>query len=97
MSSTLLVESVTTKPDWGAIGERLVAAFPEYSARDVLTEFVHAHDSAMYFGTPDDAMGEVVELMAVYAMKVRAGLITPSGRIAPETRTPSQRETVSDE
>jgi hypothetical protein len=73
--------------DWGAIGERLVAAFPEYPAGEVLAELVHAHDAAIYVGTGERDLAEVVEFMAVYAMKVRAGLISPSGRIAPETRS----------
>jgi hypothetical protein len=84
-------------PDWGAIGERLVAAFPQYPARDVLTELVNAHESALYVGTADGDMGEVVECMANYAMKVRSGQITPSGRIAPESRTPSTPEAETDE
>lgn len=77
----------TGQPDWGAIGERLVAAFPEYPVREVLTELVNAHDSALYVGTTEPDLAEVVEVMATYAMKVRAGLISPSGRIAPETRS----------
>jgi hypothetical protein len=85
------------QPDWGVIGERLVAAFPQYPAKDVLTELVNAHESALYVGTAESDIAEVVECMANYAMKVRSGVITPSGRIAPETRTPSNAEVVTDE
>jgi hypothetical protein len=74
------------QPDWGAVGERLVAAFPQYPAKEVLAELVSAHDAALYVSTPESDLGDVVEFMAGYALKVRAGLVAPSGRIEPETR-----------
>lgn len=103
MTSTLIpeqtksVDSTGALPDYGAIGERLAAAFPQYSMKEVLTELVNAHESALYVGTADGDLAEVVEIMATYAMKVRCGQISPSGRIAPETRTPSTPEVASHE
>jgi hypothetical protein len=88
---------VAALPDWGVIGDRLVAAFPGYPAKEVLAEIVHAHEAALYVGTPEHDLADVVEFMAIYAMKVRSGQVSPSGRIAPESRTPSPREINSDE
>jgi hypothetical protein len=78
-------------PDWAVIGSRLVAAFPDYPAAEILAELVHARDAAVYVGTPDSDVAEVVEFMATYAMKVRAGLVTPSDRLDPEKHASPRR------
>lgn len=95
MSSTLTPQAsysgLNVQPEWGEIGERLVMAFPQYPASDVIAELVNAHDAAMYVGTAEDDLPDVVEFMVTYAMKVRAGLISPSERLDPQTHSASRR------
>ena len=80
-----IVPAQSTTVDWGEIGNRLTAAFPQYPAADIFAELVQARDAATYVGTADADLAEVVEFMATYALKVRAGLVTPSSRLDPET------------
>ena len=96
MTSMLNPEVVPTQVvtiDWGEIGARLTAAFPQYCASEVFAELVQARDAAVFVGTPDRELAEVVEFMATYAMKVRAGLVNPSSRLDPETHA-SPRKSV---
>lgn len=85
------IPSQSSTVDWGEIGHRLTAAFREYPAEEVLAELVQARDAAVYVGTPESDLAEVVEFMATYAMKVRAGLVTPSSRLDPETHASPRR------
>jgi hypothetical protein len=77
--------------DWGEITERLAADFPSYPASDIIAELVSAHEAAQYVGTSAADLAEVVEFMATYAMKVRAGLVTPSDRLDPERHATPRR------
>jgi hypothetical protein len=79
------IVATTDEPDWGAMTEKLVANFPAFAAGDVIAEIVQARDAAVYVGTTDDDLAEVVEFMATYALRVRAGEVTPSSRLDPET------------
>jgi len=74
------------EPDWGTISDRLVAEFPDFTAADVITEIVHARDSAIFVGTDPRDLEELVEFMVRYALQVRAGLIAPSDRLQPMPR-----------
>jgi hypothetical protein len=91
MLTTTTIPSQATSIDWGEIGERLVARFPSYTAADVLAELVHAHDAALYVGTAETDLADVVEFMATYAMKVRSGEVTPSDRLDPEKHAAPRR------
>jgi len=95
MSSTLshseLPVQAGESTDWGVVGERLVGEFPELPATEVLAELVHAHEAALYVGTPASELSDVVEFMAAYALKVRLGLVTPSDRLDPERHAVPQR------
>lgn len=90
-----MISAQSTTIDWGEIGNRLTAAFPQYPASDIFAELVQARDAAAYVGTSDADLAEVVEFMATYAMKVRAGLVTPSSRLDPETHA-SPRRSIDD-
>lgn len=72
------------EPDWGALTERLVAEFPSFAAADVIAEIVQARDAAVYVSTATADLGEVVEFMATYALRVCLGEIIPSDRLDPE-------------
>jgi hypothetical protein len=92
MTSTLTAVPVqSTSVDWGEIGQRLAARFPVFPAADVLAELVQAHDAALYVGTAESDLADVVEFMATYAMKVRAGEVTPSDRLDPEKHAAPRR------
>ncbi|HVW81384.1 MAG TPA: hypothetical protein VHB69_10670 [Mycobacteriales bacterium] len=83
----------TAPPSWDTLRDKMVKAFPEFSAEEVLTEIVHAHDAVAYVGTPDEDQYELVEFMARYGLMVRAGRITPSDRLDPERHaSPRRRE-----
>ncbi|HWA67041.1 MAG TPA: hypothetical protein VG899_11810 [Mycobacteriales bacterium] len=77
--------------NWETLRNKLSKAFPEFSAEDVLTEIVHAHDAVEYVGTPDEDQYELVEFMARYGLLVRAGRITPSDRLDPECHASPRR------
>ena len=93
MSDMLTDQAIPTQTliDWGEITERLVAEFPEYPASDIIAELVNAHEAALYVGTAEAELPEVVEFMAAYAMKVRAGQVTPSDRLDPERHATPRR------
>jgi hypothetical protein len=79
-------------PEWGEVGVRLIQAFPQLSAADVLTELVQAHDAVRYVGTPQAEQYELVELMARYSLRVRTGEVTPSDRLDPERHASPRRD-----
>jgi hypothetical protein len=81
----------TVPANWETLRNKLVKAFPEFNAADVLTEIVHAHDAVSYVGTPDEDQYELVEFMARYGLLVRAGRITPSDRLDPEHHASPRR------
>ncbi|HEX3898102.1 MAG TPA: hypothetical protein VHW74_02945 [Mycobacteriales bacterium] len=81
-----------TEPvNWDTLRAKLVTAFPDFSAEDVLTEIVHAHEAVQYVGTPDEDQYELVEFMARYGLLVRAGRISPSDRLDPEHHASPRR------
>jgi hypothetical protein len=95
MAATRSIHSIALKPnvpeqmpdaDWGAVTERLVEEFPDFTASDVITEIVHARDSAVFVGTAPSDLEELVEFMVRYALQVRSGLIAPSDRLQPMPR-----------
>lgn len=77
--------------DWEALRNRLAESFPEFSADDVLTEIVHAHEAVEYVGTPEGEQYELVEFMARYGLMVRSGRVTPSDRLDPEHHASPRR------
>jgi hypothetical protein len=81
----------TVPLNWETLRTKLVKAFPDFSAEDVLTEIVHAHDAVQYVGTPDEDQYELVEFMARYGLLVRAGRIAPSDRLDPEHHASPRR------
>jgi len=83
------------EPDWGALSERLVEEFPDFTAADVIAEIVQARDSANFVGTEPTELEEIVEFMVRYAMQVRSGLVAPSDRLQPMPRTASRQEATS--
>jgi hypothetical protein len=96
MSTTLTHTSIpaqSTSIDWSDVGARLIARFPTFPAADVLAELVSAHDAALYVGTAESDLADVVEFMATYAMKVRSGEVTPSDRLDPEKHAAPRRAT----
>lgn len=99
MSDMLTDHAIPAQPDtqpdsqidWGEITERLSADFPSYPASDIIAELVSARDAALYVGTSETDLAEVVEFMATYAMKVRDGQVTPSDRLDPERHATPRR------
>jgi hypothetical protein len=93
MSSTVVEHPTgSSEPsDWGEIGARLTAEFPQFAVSDVLVELVHAHDAANYVGTPEHEIHDVVEFMARYALMVRCGQVSPSDRLDPERHASPRR------
>jgi hypothetical protein len=81
------VPAQIAEPDWGAMSERLVEEFPDFTAADVITEIVQARDSAIFVGTDPRDLEELVEFMVRYALQVRSGLISPSDRLQPMPRS----------
>ena len=79
---------------WEALRDKLVKAFPDFSAEDVLIEIVHAHDAVEYVGTPEADQIELVEFMARYGLLVRSGRVTPSDRLDPERHASPRRHEV---
>jgi hypothetical protein len=78
--------------DWVALRDKLVKAFPDFSAEDVLTEIVNAHDAVRFVGTPEPDQFELVEFMARYGLLVRSGRVTPSDRLDPERHASPRRQ-----
>jgi len=83
------------EPNWGAVSERLVVEFPDFTAADVIAEIVHARDSANFVGTDPAELEEVVEFMVRYALQVRSGIVAPSDRLQPMPRVSTREAAVS--